>query len=137
MWRLGLIALLASSCSPATVWQGEERMETLHLKAGEHLVVKGRECSLTLQGDFHLLEVEGEENYLEVRGKFRHLVVSGKSNLVHCQHPPGAIVLRGQGQRVRLPSSQPPPEVRVEGSDQAVQFFKTPTGEALPSSSAP
>lgn len=134
MWRLGLIALLASGCSAATVWQGEERMESLQLKARERLIVKGRECALTLQGDFDQLEVEGEDNYLEVRGKFRHLVVSGKSNLVHCQHPPGAIVLRGQGQRVRLPRSQPPPEVRVEGSDQAVQFFKTPTGEALPSS---
>lgn len=135
--RLAILSLLLlSGCARQRSWQGEHRLDTLQLRSREALVVQGKECGLTLQGDFRSLKVEGHDNYLETRGKFRQLVVGGKSNLVLCRFAPESIVLKGQGNRVRLPGGEPTPHIRVEGQDQAVQF-SSPAAEAPPSPTAP
>ena len=99
-------------------------MQELQLQPGTVLDARCSDCSLRIQGDFRELRVDGEDNFITLEGRVTRLQLAGKHNIVECLDGPEEVALRGSGQRVRI-SERPGrsrPQLRVEGSDQAVTY---------------
>lgn len=94
------------------------------MEPAEHLQARCDECSLRLIGDFAELRLQGKENFITLKGRVNQLTIEGHHNIVECLDGPDRILLKGQGNRVKV-SERPGrqrPQIQVEGSDQGVTY---------------
>ncbi|MBX3166176.1 MAG: DUF3060 domain-containing protein [Candidatus Eremiobacteraeota bacterium] len=106
-------------------------MRDLQVKPGGSLEARCNECSLRVQGDFQELRLDGKDNFVILEGRARVIRLAGQHNSVECADGPEQVFLSGSGQRVKI-TEQPGrsrPQIRVEGTDQAVTY-RPPNGKA-------